>query len=95
MARTSTAIKVTVTDEQYLELLATRLAAMKGFKAGTVTAEEKNIARAAVRMARKVRKTESLQLQALRDQAAAAEIARAEKAEARKAARSAAKALAA
>lgn len=45
-----------VTDDEYLDLLAIRLAAMKGFEAGTVSSEDKNYARAGVRNARKTRK---------------------------------------
>jgi hypothetical protein len=49
----------TVTDQEYLELLAIRLGAMKGFAKGTVDATTKNLARAAVRKARIVRKDEA------------------------------------
>lgn len=48
-----------VTDAQYTELLAIRLAAMHGFDDGTVDAATKNQARAAVRQARKVRKEDA------------------------------------
>lgn len=63
-------IQVTVTDEQYQEFLAIRLAAMKGFEAGTVDEVTMKAARAAVRRARKVRRAESAQLEALREQEA-------------------------
>lgn len=64
--KTATLPQPTVTDEQYKELLATRLAAMHGFAEGTVDAETKNAARAAVRNARKVRKNEAELLEAHR-----------------------------
>lgn len=79
MARKQTAqIQVTVTDEQYQELLAIRLTAMKGFEAGTVDETTMKAARAAVRKARKVRKAESEQLEALREQEAKKAAARSE-----------------
>lgn len=52
----ATPTKPLVTDAEYKELLAIRLEAMHGFEDGTVDAETKNRARAAVRNARKVRK---------------------------------------
>lgn len=71
MTRTRKTTEVTiptVTDEQYLDLLAIRLGAMKGFAATpqTVDEETKNKARAAVRNARKVRKNEAAILVAYR-----------------------------
>jgi len=45
-----------ITDSEYQDLLAIRLGAMHGFEKGTVTAEQKNRARADVRNARKIRK---------------------------------------
>lgn len=59
---TTPTAETTITDAQYKELLATRLAAMKGFEAGTVSEEDKNKARAAVRNARKVFKAEGREL---------------------------------
>lgn len=53
-----TQVEVTVSDEEYSELLEIRLAAKHGFDEGTVTLEEYNQARTAVRRARKIRRTE-------------------------------------
>lgn len=61
MARTRKTPEVTVptvTDEQYQELLSIRLAAMHGFADGTVDEPTMKAARAAVRKARKIRRTE-------------------------------------
>lgn len=58
--RTKTPTRPQVTDEDYLNLLATRLVAMKSFEADPENAEvvtAKNLARKAVRDARKVRNT--------------------------------------
>jgi len=60
--RTKTPTRPTVTDDQYKDLLATRLVAMKAFEEDPGNAEvvtAKNLARKAVRDARKVRKAES------------------------------------
>ncbi len=77
----------TITDEQYQELLAIRLAAMKGFDAGTVDAETKNKARAAVRKARTVRKAEAAVITTWNAFQAEQEAAKAKAAEEKKAAR--------
>lgn len=72
---TKTATKVqrpTITDAEYKELLAVRLAAMKGFANGEVDAATKNAARAAVRQARKVRKAEGAILEQAREAAESA-----------------------
>lgn len=61
MARTRKTPEITVptvTDEQYQELLSIRLAAMHGFADGTVDEATMKTARAAIRKARKVRRTE-------------------------------------
>lgn len=57
MAKTQTP-KPTISDEQYKEMLAIRLAAMKGFEKGTVDRDTMLAARAVVRRARKVRNAE-------------------------------------
>lgn len=59
----------TVSDEQYQEMLAIRLAAMKGFEAGTVDEDTMKAARAVVRKARKIRKAEAAILEATRQAA--------------------------
>lgn len=56
----------TVSDSQYKEMLAIRLAAMKGYEAGTVDEDTMKAARAMVRKARKVRRNEAAILEAAR-----------------------------
>jgi hypothetical protein len=58
MTTTRTRKPKVITDKQYLGLLATRLGAMKAYEADPTPENQvaKNIARAAVRMARKTRK---------------------------------------
>lgn len=64
------AVQVTVSDEEYSELLRIRLAAKHGFEAETVTEDEYNEARAAVRRARKVRRQEGAVVENYRQQSA-------------------------
>jgi hypothetical protein len=59
-----------VSDEEYSELLEIRLAAKHGFDEGTVTLEEYNMARTAVRRARKVRRSEGAVVENYRQQSA-------------------------
>lgn len=63
-------VQVTISDEEYSELLTVRLAAKHGFEAGTVTEEEYNAARKAVRDARKVRRNEGAVVENYRQQSA-------------------------
>ena len=63
-------VQVTVSDEEYSELLNVRLAAKHGFDEGTVTLEEYNMARTAVRRARKVRRVEGAVVENYRQQSA-------------------------
>jgi hypothetical protein len=65
-----TQVAVTVSDEEYSELLNLRLTALHGFDAGTVTEEEYEQARAMVRYARKVRRTEGAVVTNYRQQSA-------------------------
>lgn len=69
MARTRK-VQVTISDEEYSEMLRVRLAAKHGFEAGTVSEEEYNQARAVVRNARKVRKAEGAVVENYRQQSA-------------------------
>ena len=64
------AVTVTVSDEEYSELLRIRLAAKHGFEAGTVTEDEYNEARSAVRRARKIRRSEGAVVENYRQQSA-------------------------
>lgn len=64
------AVQVTVSDEEYSELLRVRLAAKHGFENDTVTEDEYNEARAAVRRARKVRRQEGAVVENYRQQSA-------------------------
>lgn len=59
-----------VTDKEYSELLRIRLAAKHGFDEGTVTLEEYNAARTAVRRARKARRAEGAVVENYRQQSA-------------------------
>ena len=61
-------VEVTVSDEEYSELLRNRLAAKHGFEAGEVTLEEYNMARTLVRRARKVRRVEGAVVENYRQQ---------------------------
>lgn len=63
-------VQVAVSDEEYSELLRVRLAAKHGFEAETVTEEEYNEARAAVRRARKIRRQEGAVVENYRQQSA-------------------------
>lgn len=63
-------VQVTISDEEYSELLSTRLAAKHGFEAGTVTEDEYNAARKQVRDARKVRRAEGAVVENYRQQSA-------------------------
>ena len=63
-------VQVTVTDEEYSELLKVRLAAKHAYEAEKITLEEYNATRAAVRRARKVRKTEGAVVENYRQQSA-------------------------
>lgn len=69
MAR-SRKVQVTISDEEYSELLQTRLNAKHGFEAGTVTEDEYNETRAAVRRARRIRKSEGAVVENYRQQSA-------------------------
>lgn len=63
-------VTVTISDEEYSEMLRVRLAAKHGFEAGTVSEEEYNQARAIVRRARKIRKNEGAVVENYRQQSA-------------------------
>lgn len=63
-------VAVTVSDEEYSELLRIRLAAKHGFENDTVTEDEYNEARAAVRRARKIRRQEGAVVENYRQQSA-------------------------
>ncbi len=63
-------VQVTISDEEYSEMLQVRLAAKHGFDEGTVTYEEYMAARAVVRRARKVRKAEGAVVENYKQQSA-------------------------
>lgn len=63
-------VQVTISDEEYSELLRIRLAAKHAFEAGDGTESELNEARAAVRRARKVRRAEGAVVENYRQQSA-------------------------
>ena len=69
MAR-SRKVQVTISDEEYSELLYVRLSAKHAFENGTGSEEEYNQARAAVRKARKVRRAEGAVVENYRQQSA-------------------------
>lgn len=68
--RKSTKVTVTISDEEYSEMLQVRLAAKHGFEAGTVTQDEYDQARTVVRQARKVRRSEGAVVENYRQQSA-------------------------
>lgn len=70
MTSTSTQTQVTISDEEYSEMLATRLAAKHGWHEGTVTYEEYMAARAVVRRARKIRRSEGAVVENYKQQSA-------------------------
>lgn len=63
-------VQVTISDEEYSELLHTRLVAKHAFEAGTGTEEEYSAARAAVRHARTIRRREGAVVENYRQQSA-------------------------
>lgn len=69
MAR-SRKVQVTISDEEYSELLKYRLAAKHNFENGIGSEEEYAEARAAVRRARRIRRTEGAVVENYRQQSA-------------------------
>lgn len=69
MAR-SRKVQVTISDEEYSELLRIRLAAKHAFEEGTGSESQYDEARAAVRRARKVRRQEGAVVENYRQQSA-------------------------
>lgn len=63
-------VQVTVSDEEYSELLRIRLAAKHAFEAGTGSEEEYSQARAAVRSSRRIRRQEGAVVENFRQQSA-------------------------
>lgn len=63
-------VQVTISDEEYSELLRSRLAAKHGFENGTVTEEEYAATRSAVRHARTIRRREGAVVENYRQQSA-------------------------
>lgn len=63
-------VTVTISDEEYSEMLAVRLVAKHEFEAGNITEEEYNAARKVVRDARKVRRAEGAVVENYRQQSA-------------------------
>lgn len=61
-------VQVTISDEEYSEMLAVRLVAKHEFEAGNITEEEYNAARKVVRDARKVRRAEGAVVENYRQQ---------------------------
>jgi hypothetical protein len=63
-------VQVTVSDEEYSELLRIRLDAKHAWEADEISDEEYNVARAAVRQARKIRRSEGAVVENYRQQSA-------------------------
>jgi len=63
-------VKVTISDEEYSEMLRQRLAAKHAFEAGTGTLEEWRAWQSAVRVARKVRASEGAVVENYKQQSA-------------------------
>lgn len=63
-------VQVTISDEEYSEMLQVRLAAKHMYETGEATLEEYNQARAVVRRARKVRRTEGAVVENYKQQSA-------------------------
>lgn len=66
----STKVQVTISDEEYSEMLKVRLAAKHAWEAGEITDEEYSQARAVVRRARKVRRNEGAVVENYKQQSA-------------------------
>lgn len=65
-----TNVQVTISDEEYSQLLSIRLAAKHDFENELITLDEYNEARSAVRRARKVRRSEGAVVENYRQQSA-------------------------